>query len=212
MALTGAVRTGPAAGRMHPMEPSTVASLFGLALIAGVAAVIASFFVVPVGTALVRGALPITAAVATGATLGSLYFSEVADFVPCKLCWFQRIAMYPLTVILILAIIWRDRSIFRYVVPVAAIGIAISAYHMWIQWFPEQSTICELNNPCSAKWVEALGVFTIPQMAGLSFALIITIGSMSLLADRRSAATRSIPTDLTGHATTDEAASTLSTK
>ena len=158
---------------------------------------------------LVKGALPFTAAVATGAMLGSLYFSEVANFVPCKLCWFQRIAMYPLAVILILATIWRDRSIFRYVVPVALVGIAISAYHTWIQWFPEQSTICEFNNPCSAKWVEVLGVFTIPQLAGMSFALIIVVGSISLLAGRRSVVTPSNPApDQTPDQMTDQTAST----
>ncbi len=59
--------------------------------------------------------------VAAGATAGSLYFSEVANFVPCRLCWFQRTAMYPLSVILLVAAIRRDRGVRWYVVPLAAI-------------------------------------------------------------------------------------------
>ena len=67
-------------------------------------------------------ALWIAFLVAATATAGSLYFSEVADFVPCQLCWFQRIAMYPLAVILLVAAIRRDRGVRWYVGPLAAIG------------------------------------------------------------------------------------------
>ncbi|NND74199.1 MAG: disulfide bond formation protein B [Ilumatobacter sp.] len=144
--------------------------------------------VVPRGRILLAGwAVPLAAAIATGAMAGSLYFSEVADFIPCKLCWFQRIAMYPLAVLLVLAAVWRDRRIFRYVVPIAAVGAVVSGYHVWIQWFPEQSNFCEFTNPCSATWVDAFGFLSIPQMAGICFVLIATIGSVSMIGHRRSA-------------------------
>ena len=74
--------------------------------------------------------------VAATATAGSLYFSEVADFVPCQLCWFQRIAMYPLAVILLVAAIRRDRSVRWYVGPIAVIGGLVSTYHYLIEWRP----------------------------------------------------------------------------
>ena len=60
---------------------------------------------------------------------GSLYFSEVADFMPCTLCWYQRIAMYPLVLLLGIAAFRRDRAIRLYVVPLAVVGAAISIYH-----------------------------------------------------------------------------------
>ena len=74
--------------------------------------------------------------VAVLATAGSLYFSEVAQFKPCRLCWYQRIAMYPLVVILGIAA-WRgDPGVRRYAAPLAAIGAVISTYHYLLEWFP----------------------------------------------------------------------------
>ena len=73
------------------------------------------------GSAVADAAPWLSFLVAAGATAGSLYFSEVANFVPCRLCWFQRTAMYPLSVILLVAAIRRDRGARWYVVPLAAI-------------------------------------------------------------------------------------------
>ncbi len=122
----------------------------------------------------------IAAIVAMGATLGSLYFSEVADYIPCDLCWYQRIAMYPLAVIIPLAVQRNDFAALRYVRILATIGIVIAAYHVQLQWFPDQSSMCEVSNPCSGRWVEAFGWMTIPQMAGISFALVIAMTTFSL--------------------------------
>ena len=91
-------------------------------------------------------ALWIAFLVAGIAMAGSLYFSEVADFIPCRLCWFQRIAMYPLAVILLVAAIRRDRAVRWYVVPVAAIGACVSMYHYVIEWNPE----LEVGDACAA--------------------------------------------------------------
>ncbi len=165
------------------MKSSTVATLFAIALVAGLAGLVAALANRSIRKIVADRAVVIAGAVAAAATLGSLYFSEVADFVPCKLCWYQRIAMYPLAVLLVMAAVRRDRSVLRYVRVIAAAGIAVSAYHTWIQWFPETSNSCELDNPCTARWVDAFGWMEIPQMAGLSFLLIIvtaTIGLRSL--------------------------------
>jgi disulfide bond formation protein DsbB len=114
--------------------------------------------------------------VALTATAGSLYLSEVAGFVPCTLCWYQRIAMYPLVVILGIAA-WRgDAGIRRYVVPVAAIGAVIAAYHVALQRLPGlPSGACSLDAPCSAIYVERFGFVTIPVMALVAFLAILTL-------------------------------------
>ncbi len=162
------------------MSSSTVATCFTLALIAGVVGIIVALANASVRSLVRDRALIIAGAVAVAATLGSLYFSEVADFVPCKFCWYQRIAMYPLAVLLVMGAIRRDHQILRYVRVIALAGLAVSAYHVWIQWFPESSNLCEFDNPCSARWVEAFGRVTIPQMAGMSFALIIATATIGL--------------------------------
>jgi disulfide bond formation protein DsbB len=130
---------------------------------------------------LTEAALPLAAAVAVGATAGSLYFSESAGFVPCELCWFQRIAMYPMSVILVLAALRRDRSVLPYALALSVIGLGISAYHIQLQLFPDQGSFCDATNPCTGRWVEAFGWMTIPQMAGLSFALIASLSALAIL-------------------------------
>lgn len=114
--------------------------------------------------------------VAVVATLGSLYFSEVAHFEPCRLCWYQRIAMYPLTVILGVGALRGDRSVVRYALPLALIGAPISLYHYAIEWFPAlESGACDPRNPCSLVWFREFGFITLPFMAGTAFALIGTL-------------------------------------
>ncbi|HEX6569459.1 MAG TPA: disulfide bond formation protein B [Acidimicrobiales bacterium] len=118
-------------------------------------------------------ALTVAATVAIVAMLGSLYFSEVADFPPCRLCWFQRIGMYPLAVILPIAAWRRDRQVRWYGLPLAVAAGAVSIYHVAIERFPSlESGSCEVTNPCSTIWVERLGYLTIPTMALSGFALI----------------------------------------
>lgn len=153
---------------------------FALTLLGACAALVAALFARPLRTFIENTALPLAAIVATGATLGSLYFSEVREFVPCELCWFQRIAMYPLAPILAVAAVRDDNEIGRYVLPLSAIGGLVSLYHVQLQLFPDQSSTCSPTAPCSSKWVEALGWMTIPQMAALSFAIITVLVSVSL--------------------------------
>lgn len=121
--------------------------------------------------------LQLAAVVATVATVGSLWLSEGAGFPPCKLCWYQRTAMYPLSVVLAIAAVRADVGIRRYAIPVAAIGGAISIWHMLIERFPSlsSSSSCEVTNPCSIIWVERFGYVTIPTMALTAFALIIAL-------------------------------------
>ncbi|MEO8476502.1 MAG: disulfide bond formation protein B [Actinomycetota bacterium] len=111
--------------------------------------------------------------VALTATLGSLYYSEVAHFLPCKLCWFQRIGIYPLAVVLLIAALRRDRAIRFYAIPVAAISAAISTYHYQLERFPNQaSPSCSVEAPCTVVWVWRFHYISIPMMA-LSAALLV---------------------------------------
>ncbi len=169
------------------MNSSTVATLFALALFAGIVGLVVAAINSSIRALVRERALIIAGAVAVSAMLGSLYFSEMADFIPCKLCWYQRIAMYPLAVLLVMAAIRRDQTMLRYARVVALLGFLVSAYHVWIQWFPEKSNFCEFDNPCSAVWVEAFDRVTIPQMAGLSFLLIIATATIGLWASTDSA-------------------------
>ena len=113
-------------------------------------------------------------AFAAVASLGSLFFSEYADFVPCRLCWFQRIAMYPLAVILLIAAVRRDRrGAALYGLPLAVAGAGVSIYHKYIEIHPEaESAGCKIGAPCSVKWIEEFGYVTIPVLALTAFAAI----------------------------------------
>lgn len=155
------------------MDTAAVADLFAALLLVGVAGLITMLVVPALRPRVQQYGMAIAAAVAVGATSGSLYFSEVAGFNPCDMCWVQRIFMYPLALMLPIAAVRNDRQIIPYAMVVAVVGLGFSIYHIQLQLLPDQSTSCDLLNPCSAKWVEALGFATIPTMAGISFALII---------------------------------------
>jgi disulfide bond formation protein DsbB len=114
--------------------------------------------------------------VAAVATAGSLYFSEVANFVPCRLCWFQRIAMYPLAVILLIAAIRGDRDVRWYAIPLATVGACVSIYHYLVEWHPRlEGDVCDPTNPCSLVWFREFGFVTLPFMALCGFAAIIAL-------------------------------------
>ncbi|HVM40820.1 MAG TPA: disulfide oxidoreductase [Acidimicrobiia bacterium] len=121
-----------------------------------------------------ESALPLAAAVALVATAGSLYYSEVAHFVPCRYCWFQRIFMYPLAVVLPVAAVRRDPSIRWYALPLAAIGAGFSVYHYLLQRYPDLAgaSSCDLAAPCTAAYVWKYDFVSIPYMAGSGFVFI----------------------------------------
>lgn len=162
------------------MDSRTVAAFFALLLVGGLVGLVAAVAVPSARRQLAGSAAALAAVVAVGATLGSLYLSEVAHFVPCELCWYQRIAMYPLAVILPIAAVRRDRAVLPYGLVLALGGLAVSAYHVQLQLFPDQSSVCDVTNPCTSRWVEAFGWMTIPQMAGLSFVLVAGLLTLAL--------------------------------
>lgn len=120
-------------------------------------------------------ALPLAAVVAAVSMFGSLYFSEVLHFIPCELCWYQRIAMYPMAPMLGIAAVRGDIGIRRYAWVLAGSGALIAAYHYTIEWLPNlEVTACSTEVPCTAVWVREFGFVSIPFMA-LSGFIAITI-------------------------------------
>lgn len=121
-------------------------------------------------------ALTLAFLIATVSMAGSLYFSEVAGFVPCRLCWYQRIAMYPLVPILGIAALRRDLNIRLYGIVLAGIGALISSYHVVLERYPSlESGVCDPTNPCTLIWVRRFGYLTIPTMALSGFAAIVVL-------------------------------------
>ncbi|OGF53349.1 MAG: hypothetical protein A2Z21_07890, partial [Candidatus Fraserbacteria bacterium RBG_16_55_9] len=110
------------------------------------------------------------------ATGGSLYFSEVMEFIPCALCWYQRIFMYPLVLILGIASFRNDQRIATYVLPPSIIGLSIAFYHYFLveqKLLGElESPLCQVGVPCDSKYIEWLGFITIPFMSLIAFTLI----------------------------------------
>jgi disulfide bond formation protein DsbB len=123
-----------------------------------------------------RAALGLAAMVAVTAMAGSLYLSEVAGFVPCALCWYQRIAMYPLAILLPIAAARGDGAIRPYAATLAGIGAVIAGYHVLVQRLPGlPSGSCSLDAPCTAIYVERFGFVTIPVMALIGFVTILAL-------------------------------------
>jgi len=107
------------------------------------------------------------------ATFGSLFYSEIAGYIPCKLCWYQRIFMYPLPILLGIALFKKDNKISRYAIPLSIIGGIISIYH-YITQILNNSAICSAESTtCASKIFFSYGYITIPIMALTVFALII---------------------------------------
>ena len=123
-------------------------------------------------------------AIAVTATLGSLYFSEIKQFEPCELCWYQRIFMYPLTILLGIASVRKEAGIAVYSAALSGIGLCISLYHYLIQkvaLFSNTAPECG-RVPCTGQYINLFGFVTIPLLAFIAFIIIFII---SILLIRR---------------------------
>ena len=148
-----------------------------VALVLGIAALVsrgARAQVRSLATAIAAQAVLLAWIVAIVTTLGSLYYSEHAGFVPCELCWYQRIVMYPLVIVLGVAWLRRDQKVWLTVLPFAVIGAPLSLYHWLVERVPAfaESSSCSITVPCTAPWFEKLGFVTLAWMAMSSFLLI----------------------------------------
>ncbi len=121
-----------------------------------------------------RSSLYIALLAAWIALCGSLYFSEVAGYIPCTFCWYQRILMYPLAIILPVGLLRHDRHLPLYVLPFSVVGIGVSTYHYLLQKTTLFSGLasCQVGVPCSGIWINWLGFITIPFLALIAFFVI----------------------------------------
>ncbi|MBU6241923.1 MAG: disulfide bond formation protein B [Acidobacteria bacterium] len=137
-------------------------------------------------------ALPLAFMVAGFAMFASLWFSEAANYNPCKLCWYQRIAMYSLAIVSGVALVkrWRaarrsatgddvfasQREITPYAIVLAALGSVVSTYHFLLEWNPTwESNVCSLDVPCTTIWFREFGFVTLPFMALCGYVSIIIL-------------------------------------
>lgn len=127
----------------------------------------------PIGWTLVFSAWLI----ATASTLGALFLGEVMGYAPCVLCWYQRIAMFPLVLVLAAGLFPFDRRVIRYALPLAVAGWAVAIFHLALiaGWIPENIKPCQQGVPCADVQVVWLGFVTIPLLSVASFSLIAAL-------------------------------------
>jgi len=111
------------------------------------------------------------------ATLGSLFFSEFMDFIPCTMCWYQRILMYPLVILFLVNLLNYDENIFKYTTPLAFIGFCFALYHNLLMWniISEDVVPCKQGVPCSTEYIQFLGFINIPFLSLSAFSLILIL-------------------------------------
>lgn len=122
-----------------------------------------------------KNAILLSFIIVLAATLGSLFYSEIAGYEPCKLCWFQRILMYPQTVLIGIALFKKDKGIVDYVIALSVIGALVAGYHYLLQVgvFPEAACdVVGYSVSCAKLFVMQFGYITIPMMSFTAFLLI----------------------------------------
>lgn len=118
-------------------------------------------------------ALRVSFLVALGASLGSIYYSEIAGFIPCNLCWYQRIFMYPQAIILGLAWYYRERTALKYSLTLSLIGALISLYNYYLQLVPNAASFCASSESCATSPFFYFGYITISTLALTAFSVLI---------------------------------------
>ena len=125
--------------------------------------------------------------VAASAMLGALFFGEVMQLPPCLLCWYQRIFMFPLALILPLGLAPYDHKIIRYALPLAVIGWLVAVFHQLLVagWIPKSFEPCARGVPCSKTVIEMFGFLTIPWLSIVAFSSIIALLLLAHFRGRR---------------------------
>lgn len=115
--------------------------------------------------------------VASIATLGSLFFSEVMQFVPCSMCWYQRIFMYPLVVIFLVNLLYPDDKVFKYSFALVLVGLFFAIYHNLLMFgiIPESVVPCVQGVPCSTEYINWFGFVTIPFLSLIAYSLLFVL-------------------------------------
>lgn len=115
--------------------------------------------------------------IAALSTLSSLFFSEVMELIPCVLCWYQRIFMFPLAIILLVALFPLDTRVVKYALPVSLIGLLFAAYHLLLFYgfIPEGLQPCDKGISCADSSMELFGFLPIPLLALVAFGAIVVL-------------------------------------
>lgn len=115
--------------------------------------------------------------IAGASTLGSLFFSEIMQFPPCILCWYQRIFLFPLVFILATGLFSGDKSVARYALPLVAAGWLVALYHnlLYAGIVPESIQPCSQGVSCTEDYINLFGFLTIPMLSLLSFSTILIL-------------------------------------
>ena len=130
-----------------------------------------------------RNSLYIALLTAWVAMCGSLYFSEVKGYVPCVLCWYQRILMYPLTIVIAIGLLRRDRHLPYIVLPFSVFGFFVSTYHYLLEKTDlfNSATVCKQGVSCTTQWINWYGFVTIPFLALTAFLIITLMSAIALV-------------------------------
>jgi len=115
--------------------------------------------------------------IASVSTLGSLFFSEIMEFPPCALCWYQRIFMFPLVIILLVGLFPFDKSIIKYALPLALAGWGFAFYHylLYSGFIPKSLQPCSQGVSCSESYLDLFGFLTIPMLSLISFSTLVAL-------------------------------------
>ena len=110
-------------------------------------------------------------------TLGSLFFSYIMDFAPCVLCWYQRICLFPLVIILATGLFPFDKRVIRYSLPLAIAGWLTAIYHnlLYAGIIPQELQPCSKGISCTEKYIDLFGFLTIPMLSLISFSAILIL-------------------------------------
>jgi disulfide bond formation protein DsbB len=111
------------------------------------------------------------------ATMGSLFFSEIMEFVPCSMCWYQRIFMYPLVLIFLINLLYPDDKLFKYSMPLVLAGLLFSIYHNLLMFdiIPESIVPCVSGVPCSTEYINWFGFITIPLLSFVAYSVLFIL-------------------------------------
>ncbi len=136
--------------------------------------------------------LPLAFLQAVIAMAGSLWFSEVWHLVPCVLCWYQRITMYPFVLLTLVAMWRKDDKVYQYILPLSLIGLAISIYHnvlyYAVNWGirPDWVGPCQAGISCTTRYLEWGGFITIPLLSLVAHLVITILMLMLWKTDKKS--------------------------
>ncbi len=115
--------------------------------------------------------------VAMIATLGSLFFSEVMLFPPCVMCWYQRICMYPLALMLFIALLFNDKKVFLYAMPLVVAGLFFALYHNFLSWgiIPQSAAPCTQGVSCTSEYINWFGFISIQFLSLSAFVMLFIL-------------------------------------